>query len=74
MENFRDIAAILTESGGGFQIADEDELFQLVLVWLTEPAVAKEQGQKAQQALQLHQGAVGRNLEVIRSILGTGKR
>jgi 3-deoxy-D-manno-octulosonic-acid transferase len=74
MENFRDIASILTESGGGFQIADENKLFAQLRAWLTEPAVAKEQGQKAQQALQLHQGAVGRNLEVIRSILGTGKR
>jgi 3-deoxy-D-manno-octulosonic-acid transferase len=73
MENFRDIAAILTESGGGFQIADEDKLFEQVLTWLTEPAVAKEQGQKAQRALQLHQGSVARNLEVIRSLLETGK-
>ncbi len=74
MGNFRDIAAIVTESGGGFQIADEDELFEQLLSWLTEPAVAKEQGQKARRALQLHQGSVARNLEVIRSLLETGKR
>ena len=73
MENFRDIAAILTESGGGLQIADENKLFEQVLTWLTEPAVAKEQGQKAQRALHLHQGSVARNLEVIRSLLETGK-
>ena len=73
MENFRDIAAILTQSGGGFQIADENKLFEQALTWLTEPAVAKEQGQKAQGALQSHQGSVARNLEVIRSLLETGK-
>ena len=74
MENFRDIASILTESGGGFQIADENKLFAQLRAWLTEPTAAKEQGQRAQRALQLHQGAVGRNLEVIRSLLETGKR
>ena len=74
MENFRDIAAILTESGGGFQVADEDKLFERLRAWLTEPAAAKEQGQKAERALQLHQGSVARNLEIIRSLLETGKR
>ncbi len=73
MENFRDIAAILTESGGGFQISDENKLFGQLRAWLTEPAATKEQVQKAQRALQPHQGAVARNLEVIRSILETGK-
>jgi 3-deoxy-D-manno-octulosonic-acid transferase len=70
MENFRDIAAILTESGGGFQISDENKLFEQLRVWLTEPAAAKEQGQKVQRALQVHQGAVARNLVIIKSLLG----
>jgi 3-deoxy-D-manno-octulosonic-acid transferase len=74
MENFRDITAILIESGGGFQIADENKLFEQVLAWLTEPAVAKEQGQKAQRALQLHQGSAARNLEVIRSLLEASQK
>ena len=73
MENFRDIASILTESGGGFQVEDENELLAQLRAWLTEPVAAKAQGQKAQRALQLHQGSVARNLEVIRSILGAGK-
>jgi 3-deoxy-D-manno-octulosonic-acid transferase len=73
MENFRDIAAILTESGGGFQISDENKLFEQLRAWLTEPATCREQGEKAQAAIQPHQGAVGRNLEVIRSLLETGQ-
>jgi len=72
MENFRDIAEILTESGGGFQISDENKLFEHLRVWLTEPATCREQGEKAQAAIQPHQGAVARNLEVIRSLLETG--
>jgi len=69
-ENFKDIAAILTASDGGFQIADENKLFEQLRAWLTEPAAAKEQVQKAQRALQLHQGAVARNLTIIKSLLG----
>jgi 3-deoxy-D-manno-octulosonic-acid transferase len=74
MENFRDIAAILIESGGGFQIADESELFELVRNWLAAPAMCREQGEKAQTAMQPHQGAVGRNLKLIRSLLETWRR
>ena len=74
MENFREIAAILTDRGGGFQIADEGELFELLNRWLAAPATCREQGEKAQAAIQPHQGAVGRNLEVIRSLLETGQR
>jgi len=70
MENFRDIAAILTESGGGFQISDENKLFEQLRAWLTEPAATKEQVQKAQRDLQPHQGAMARNLAIIKSLLG----
>ena len=73
MENFRDIATILTASGGGFRVADEDELFELVRSWLIDPAMCREQGERAQAAMRPHQGAVGRNLELIRSLLETGK-
>ena len=70
MDNFREIASILTESGGGFQISDENKLFGQLRAWLTEPAATKEQVQKAQRALQVHQGAVARNLAIIKSLLG----
>ena len=73
MGNFREIAAILTDKGGGFQIEDEGELFELLRSWLAAPAMCREQGEKAQAAIQPHQGAVDQNLEVIRSILGTRK-
>jgi len=73
MGNFREIAAILTDKGGGFRITDEGELFELLRSWLAAPAMCREQGEKAQAAMQPHQGAVDRNLEVIHSILGTRK-
>ncbi len=70
MENFREITTILVESGGGFQVANEIELFERLRDWLAEPATSKKQGGMAQRALQPHQGAVARNLEVIRDLLG----
>ncbi|MGB6279258.1 MAG: hypothetical protein WBG91_03475, partial [Syntrophobacteria bacterium] len=62
--------AILTGSGGGFQISDENKLFEQLRAWLTESAATKEQVRKAQRALQPHQGAVARNLAIIKSLLG----
>jgi 3-deoxy-D-manno-octulosonic-acid transferase len=73
MENFKEIAAVLTGSGGGFQISTEAELYGQIKSWLVAPAKCREQGQKAQEAMLPHQGAVGRNLEVIRSLLGSGQ-
>jgi 3-deoxy-D-manno-octulosonic-acid transferase len=69
MENFKEIAAILTESGGGFQISTKAELFEQIKGWLVAPTKCREQGKQAQAAMQPHQGAVGRNLEVIRKLL-----
>jgi len=71
MENFKDIAAILTESGGGWQVSTEAELYGQIKSWLVSPAKCKEQGKRAQGAFEAHRGAVARNLEVIRSLLKT---
>jgi 3-deoxy-D-manno-octulosonic-acid transferase len=73
MDNFREIARILVESGGAFQVVDELELFEQVQAWLVAPAMCSEQGRKAGSALLAHRGAVARNMEVIRSLLGAGK-
>ncbi|MGD8373050.1 MAG: glycosyltransferase N-terminal domain-containing protein, partial [Syntrophobacterales bacterium] len=73
MENFREIAAILQKSGGGIQVADENGLFERVEAWLAAPETCREQGKNAQEAVLIHQGALARSLEVIRSMLGAGK-
>jgi 3-deoxy-D-manno-octulosonic-acid transferase len=69
MQNFREIAKILTESGGGFQVADETELFLRMERWLASPEECREQGEKARAALLAHQGAVARSVEVIQDLL-----
>lgn len=72
MENFREIAAILSEVDGGFQVCNEIELFEQLRSWLRAPAACKEQGKKAQAALEAHQGAVVESVNVIRGILEKG--
>ncbi|MFP3870180.1 MAG: 3-deoxy-D-manno-octulosonic acid transferase [Syntrophobacteria bacterium] len=69
MENFKEIAAILVESGGGFQVHGEAGLRDRVADWLSAPHACQEQGKRAREAVVLHQGAVGRTMEVIRELL-----
>ena len=73
MENFKAIAAILTESGGGCQISTEAELYGKIKSWLVAPTKCKEQGKRAQAVIEPHQGAVERNLEIIGKLLENPK-
>ena len=73
MENFKEIAAILIESRGGFQVSTGDELYGMIKGWLVAPAKCREEGRKAHAALEPHQGAVARNLEIIRKLLQNPK-
>ena len=70
MQDFREVARILMQSGGGFQVVNETDLFAQVETWLAAPEARREQGEKARAALFVHQGAVARSMEVIRGLLG----
>ena len=69
MTNFRDIAAILRESGGGFQVANEAGLAQRLERWLEALEVCAQDGERAMRALSSHGGAARRTMEVIRELL-----
>jgi 3-deoxy-D-manno-octulosonic-acid transferase len=69
MTNFRDIAAILRKSGGGFQVANEAGLAQRLERWLDAPEVCAQDGERAKQALSGHGGAARRTMEAIRELL-----
>jgi len=69
MENFKEIGTILIQSGGGFQISTEAELFEQIKGWLVAPAKCQEQGKRAQVSVEAHRGAVARSIEVIRGLL-----
>jgi 3-deoxy-D-manno-octulosonic-acid transferase len=74
MENFRDIAAALMEGGGGFQVTNEYELYHQIEAWLEDQATCREQGKKALEIYHAHQGAVAKNIEVIRELLNSAER
>jgi 3-deoxy-D-manno-octulosonic-acid transferase len=69
MTNFRDIAAILRESGGGFEAASEAALAQRLEGWLEAPEVCVQDGERAKRALSDHGGAARRTMEAIRELL-----
>jgi 3-deoxy-D-manno-octulosonic-acid transferase len=69
MTNFRDIAAILRESGGGFQVASEAGLAQRLEQWLEAPDVCAQDGERAKRALSGRGGAARRTMEAIRELL-----
>jgi 3-deoxy-D-manno-octulosonic-acid transferase len=69
MTNFRDIAAILRECGGGFRVANEAELTKRLERWLEAPEVRAQDGERAKRALSGRGGAARRTMEVIRELL-----
>jgi 3-deoxy-D-manno-octulosonic-acid transferase len=69
MTNFRDIAAILRASGGGFQVPNEARLAQRLERWLEAPDVRAQDGERAKRAISGHGGAAWRTMEVIRELL-----
>jgi 3-deoxy-D-manno-octulosonic-acid transferase len=69
MDNFREIAAVIGEAGGGFQVCNDIELYEQLRRWLLAPASCKEQGRAAQAALEVHRGAVARSMNAIRDTL-----
>jgi 3-deoxy-D-manno-octulosonic-acid transferase len=69
MDNFREIAAVLCEAGGAFQVCNEIELYERLRGWLLAPASGREQGRAAQAALDVHRGAVVKTVNLIKEIL-----
>jgi len=69
MENFRDSARLLRESGGAIRISDEAELCAALADLLADPAQRREVGGKARSAVESRRGATIRNLKSLRELL-----
>ena len=69
MENFREIASVLTACGGGLEARDERELARIVSGLLDSPEEARARGRLALDALMAQRGAVGRTIEAIKTVL-----
>jgi 3-deoxy-D-manno-octulosonic-acid transferase len=68
-ENFRESAALLRASGGGFVVRDEGELAAVLLRWFGDREGCAALGAAAREAAVSRDGAVGRTLELIERAL-----
>jgi 3-deoxy-D-manno-octulosonic-acid transferase len=70
MENFREIARLLTEAGGGKQI-QASELSPELSALLGDPEAMQAMGMAGYNLLRQHAGATERTVDVIRRLLDT---
>ena len=63
MENFHDVAAQLTQSGGGIPVADADDMAAQMARLARRPDEMKQRGQAALAVVMANRGAAARNLE-----------
>ena len=66
MQNFAEEARLLKESGGGIQIDNPNELYSTLHHLLTQPEERLKSGQSAAKTIRENQGAVQRNIELIK--------
>jgi 3-deoxy-D-manno-octulosonic-acid transferase len=69
MHNFRDMAERFDAAAAWRRVADAAELGQVWQEWLTDPAAARQQGERAAALLSENRGALDRTLEMLEPIL-----
>jgi 3-deoxy-D-manno-octulosonic-acid transferase len=77
MHNFRDMAERFDAAGAWQRVANAAELGRVWQEWLTDPASARQQGERAAALLRENRGALDRTLEMLEPILarlGAGGR
>ena len=63
VENFRDAARIITDSGGGIKVKDSDDLKDQLIRLLSDNDLCNSLGEKGREAVLNNQGATERTLE-----------
>ena len=71
MHNFRDVASLFLRAGGAIQVADADELADVVLRLLDQPSEARRMGERAKGVVNQQAGAALRILNQMEEWLGT---
>ena len=69
MENFREIASLLRESGGAMEVSGEEALERDLSALLADAQLAAQLGARAREALLSQRGAARRTIEVIAPLL-----
>jgi 3-deoxy-D-manno-octulosonic-acid transferase len=67
MNNFEEEAKLLTQSGGGLQLQNIEELYDVLKRLLTNVNERQKLGQSAEATVRANSGALKRNIELIRS-------
>ena len=70
MFNFRDAARILLDARGAVMVESADELADALGVLLENPSTAREMGNRAREALQVHRGATQRTYQAVLELAG----
>lgn len=65
IENFRDAARIITDSGGGIKVKDADDLRDCLVRLLSDNNLCSSLGEKGRQAVLNNQGATQRTLDAL---------
>ncbi len=69
MDNFSEISRCLRESGGGFQVDNQEEFLSQAKMLLQNDADRDKLGEKAFEVIALNQGAINKSMEVIERFL-----
>jgi 3-deoxy-D-manno-octulosonic-acid transferase len=73
-ENGPDIARLLIEAGGAFEVTDSAALAAAVTRLLAEPALREGMGERARRLVEAHRGSLARLLVLIEPLLDSRKR
>jgi len=69
MDNFQEIAGCLTESGGGLQVDDREQLFVKAKSLLDNESIRSDRGDKAFEIIARNQGTTRKTMEAIGTFL-----
>lgn len=73
MENFRQMADDFDRAGAWARVSDAAALGETWRLWLTEPAAAREVGERARRLVEAGRGAVDRTIEVLAPLLAAAR-
>lgn len=70
--NFAQITRLLVEEGAAVQVADGDELAQLLIAWLGDATTRARIGEQGRRVVALNRGALGRLIALVEAQLDQG--
>jgi 3-deoxy-D-manno-octulosonic-acid transferase len=72
MHNFKEISRLVTDAGGGVQVANEAELLKITQEFLAHPEKCREMGEKGFSLIASNQGATRRSINIIGHLIPYG--